>query len=133
MDIQRSENCGNSPKNLLIETFVERLLRGEGLSGALPEEAAIEVSGREGRLAAREFGLRQLCEEALRGAVIFDAVSHGRKGAVDFDLLLADGRRLPVGLFVEFASLKADAFKSLKFIRGALEAESPAMHAGAHA
>ena len=47
---------------------------------------------------------------------LLDAISHGKKGAIDFKISLSDGSVLSAGIFLEFKTHKADKISYLKVI-----------------
>jgi hypothetical protein len=116
MVVNRKENCGNSPKNIFIEDFVYNMLSGKDWTSALSDNALIEVPGIKESGNAADFKIEELFKGQLQSADMFDAISHGRKGAIDFEVRLDGGRRHSVAVFVEFKSLKADLIQKLKII-----------------
>lgn len=116
MRICRSQNCGNAPKNEFLESFFADWLEGKDIKARLAEGYTFEGGGWTGEQsleACRAF-LHHLPDlEELR---VLDAVTHGKKGALDLLAERKGNRRLHVGIFIQFETLKAEKISHLKIV-----------------
>lgn len=119
MQVQRSGDCGNSPKNILLEDLAVALLSGDGSTiAALTTDG---VTWRNlghpvvtGKAAVVALAVR---ERPPRSAslVIQHVVSHGRAGAVTAAVKHARRPATDVCCFVTFANAKGTAVDSIVF------------------
>ena len=116
MNISKPDNCGNSPKNAFLEDFIYALLNHEPYKEKLAENAKIEILGANapGNLET----LTTLVENTqdLAEVQILDAISHGKKGAVDIKILTIKGTEKNIGIFFEFKSQKPFTIGSMKIV-----------------
>jgi hypothetical protein len=116
MKVQRSADCGNSPKNRSAEDMAIAVLGGDA--------AAIErVSGEGARfeyaaLNGRNFGAADfvgLAGTAEPSSIRIETVAtHGAAGAVEGVLDTAAGETVRFCLVIRFVSAKADRVKALR-------------------
>jgi hypothetical protein len=108
--IVRSQDCGNSPKNQLVENLAVALSTGDdrAASGLITEEVQWEIVG-SGTLRGRESvlqTLRDLNGQAIVQLTILHVVTHGKSGAVNGTVRFPDAERCFCDVF-EFGNAKA--------------------------
>jgi hypothetical protein len=94
IEVRRSADCGNSPKNQFAEEFVLAVLTGDR---AKVEQASVA-----------DLKIEQTPAEGLIGIDIENVVTHGRAGAVNGTVTSRDGRKTGFCFVLAFASAKAD-------------------------
>lgn len=118
MEVYAKADCGNSPKNLFLKDFTIALARGDAdyvLERVSDNLVWIDV-GTPGNK-----GLDDIRQELIKNQTgrivkieLSRALSHGKAGAVDGILQMADGRHLAFCCIFEFASAKADRISLIK-------------------
>ena len=118
MEVFAKADCGNSPKNLFLKDFTIALARGDVdyvLERVSNNLVWIDV-GMPGNK-----GLDDIRQELIKNQTgrivkieLSRALSHGKAGAVDGILQMADGRQLAFCIIFEFASAKADRISLIK-------------------
>lgn len=112
-EISGSVDCGNSPKNKLVQDVAIFLETGEGTSDGLHEDVVWSDRGQEpikGRTAVQ----REVDSAAKPTSLRVDhAISHGRVGAVNGDATLANGHTRRFCHVIEFTSAAAKAVASI--------------------
>ena len=79
MNIVIDENCGNSPKNAFIERFAAQLIKEEIPENMVIDNILIEIPGSTVMYGIENLSVQKLVDDEIVEAVIFDAVSHGKK------------------------------------------------------
>jgi hypothetical protein len=110
--VVESKDCGNSPKNRLVQTLAVSIERGnragflrcitERISWLYPGKAAIVGSAATGDL------LEAVRSQAPLRIEVEHAISHGKSGAANGIVHLASGSRIRFCHIIEFASVKGD-------------------------
>lgn len=118
MTILAAEGCGNSPKNIFLESYALALFRPDaGLltSGTVAQATWNQIGSKtlEG-IEALLTGVVSWFSQPIVKLIIHPAVCHGRRGAVDVQATLANGEVWSVGIFVLFANSKGDQISYLK-------------------
>jgi len=116
MEIIMTANCGNSPKNAFIELFVQRLIKNEDIDSMVSDDFEITVAGNSSYFKRSDHIIEKLINAEIIKAKLFDAISHGKKGAMDFQIITKDNTIIEIGLFIEFKTLKADKISTVKII-----------------
>jgi hypothetical protein len=98
--IERSRDCGNSPKNLFAEDFTIALLTGDRDFVARVATAEFDPGG-----------------QPPAELVLDHVVTHGKAGAVNGKIVAHDGRCEGFCLVLTFASAKADRVSRVQFYR----------------
>ena len=115
--IVRSDGCGNSPKNLLVQSLAIAIEKCDRtvLSRCVADDLSWALPGRktlEGRAAALAHLRTYRPTPPLRISVR-RAFSHGRGGAADGSVVLSSGMTLGFCHVVEFSSVKGDKISSV--------------------
>lgn len=105
-----SEDCGNSPKNLLLQNLTIALAKRELENTLLivAEDIEWEIIGErlvQGKPSLAKF-LQELQVDPVAELEISHVVSHGKAGAVDGAAILNNGRKYRFCNFYEFAGAK---------------------------
>ena len=111
-EIVKSKDCGNSPKNLLVQELAVSIERADraAFSRCISENIAWAYQGRSpvvGRASASEL-LESMRSQAPLMIEVEHAISHGRVGAANGTVQLASGTRIGFCHVIEFASVKGD-------------------------
>jgi len=112
--IQRSGDCGNSPKNAFIQEIAIALE-----SGVCPENAFADniqwFRGAAPTLDGRASVIAAIGSVAAPASITIEhAISHGKVGAANGEVRLADGRVRHFSHFFEFTSAKANLVSLIK-------------------
>ena len=115
--ILRSRDCGNSPKNTLLEDLTIALAKRDTrfLMGVLTEDVRWNVVGRrvvEGRRALVEAIDESGRRDTVAKIAIAHVVSHGRAGAVDGTMQIAK-RTVAFCNIYDFGSAKGTTVKTI--------------------
>jgi len=94
VQVERSADCGNSPKNQFAEELIVALLSGD--------VSTIESAG------ALDICSGQMTGEPPTNIQIEHVVTHGKVGAVSGTVTLSDGLSAGFCFVLEFATAKAD-------------------------
>ncbi len=113
MEIRRSPNCGNAPKNLFVEELAVAISTQdlEGVSSSISDQVQWRVVGRftvRGRQAFIK-ALPEICPRKAKALQIHRVVSHGRAGAVNGELELNSGEVVEFCHVFEFTNTKGTA------------------------
>lgn len=114
--VQRSDGCDNSPKNLFVQEAAIAL-RTQGtdfLATRISADAAWASAGREllrGKTAVLD--AVRLAPERLARLTVFLAFTHGKAGAVNGVLEFADGRTEHFCDVFEFSSVKGVEIRAI--------------------
>ncbi|MFD1216045.1 nuclear transport factor 2-like protein [Microbulbifer celer] len=108
IEIIRSKDCGNSPKNQFVEKVVVALESGdfEFLDGVLSEGAVWELANSS---VTEGDGLRahiQSCGEGVALVKVDHVISHGKSGSANGYIQDRKGKVLHFCHFIEFTSAK---------------------------
>lgn len=119
--IQRSGDCGNSPKNRLLEALTVALLAGDAARVTALTSASVRwrMPNRppvEGQAAVVATAVRERAK-AGRTLTIHHVVSHGRAGAVTVSLQRGRHAALEWCLFFTFATAAGRAVDSITTYR----------------
>lgn len=112
LNIVRSPDCGNSPKNKLLEDLEISFARGDldFILASVSEDVQWNILGKgsiRGKAALVEaLQLRQVGDNAVIELTIDHVVSHGKAGAVNGFRKHRDGRSYDFCCFYEFANAK---------------------------
>lgn len=121
MEIQRSGECGNSPKNRLLEDLAVALLSGDGARVAALTTATVhwrtpDSPPVDGQDAVSERAART-APSPTSALTIRHVVSHGRAGAVTAALQSPSKPATELCLFFTFASAAGRAVDSITTYR----------------
>jgi hypothetical protein len=109
-DVIRIGDCGNSPKNLLVESLSIALATGDigGVGAALADNVHWRVVGNEpvAGVGALADALRIGGKRTPKRVVIGHVMTHGRAGAVSGTVEFAGGRQREFCDVFEFSSAK---------------------------
>lgn len=110
--VRGSTDCGNSPKNLFVQTVAVALVSGELIADAFAKGASWHhpAGVMEGRSAIGEWLAQQPKPTEV---TIAHAISHGRVGAASGTLIL-DGQESRFAFIVEFTSTKANVVSRIE-------------------
>lgn len=110
--VRGSTDCGNSPKNLFVQTVAVALVSGEFIADAFAESTSWHHPGgvMEGRSAIGEWLARQPKPAEV---TIAHAISHGRVGAANGTLNL-DGQPRRFAFLFEFTNTKANVVSRIE-------------------
>ncbi len=109
MKITKSADCGNSPKNLLVQEiciayvnhdskFFERYIEDDAITRNIVHERTAEKSN----------------DSKIREVRIIHPISHGKSGAVEYIVFYKNKNVKQFCLFIEFDSAAAKKIKRLK-------------------
>lgn len=121
MLVSKPENCGNAPKNAFVEDLVFQIFTGASYQEKLAPDCKVEIHGLGADSCLENLGTILGTVHGVTEVRILDAISHGRKGAVDLELLPGSGMVLHLAVFVLFASLKGDLVASIKVLCAGLQ------------
>jgi len=115
--IVKSPGCGNSPKNLLVQTLAIAIEKSDraAFSRCVTDDISWALPGRktlEGRGAALAY-LKTRRSAAPPKINVKRAISHGRAGAADGAVVLSSGLTRGFCHVVEFSSIKGDSIGSI--------------------
>ena len=118
MQIRRSGDCGNSPKNVLVEALTIALAKRDAraLDAALTEDVRWHVAGRAAVSGRAALDAALAAEPAIATLTIAHVISHGRAGAVNGSFEDANGAFEFCNVY-EFASAKGDRVKAVTAYR----------------
>ncbi len=109
-DVIRSGDCGNSPKNILVESLSIALATGDiaGVGAATVGDVQWRIVGNEPVAGAAEVAeaLRAEIRRKPRRVVIGHVMTHGRAGAVNGTVEFAGGKHREFCDVFEFSSAK---------------------------
>lgn len=112
--IQASKSCGNSPKNRFVQDVAISLETGEIEPGVLSDDVVwygVTSEPLEGRNAVED----ELAERAKPSAIVVEyALSHGKIGAANGEVTLANGHTRRFSHVLVFTSLKATCVAVIK-------------------
>jgi hypothetical protein len=110
MQIRRSPDCRNSPKNLFIEELAIALTTQdiEGVSSSISDQVRWKVVGRSTARGRQEFikALPRIFPSGARALQIGRVVSHGRAGAVNGTIELNNGEVTEFCHVIEYTNAK---------------------------
>lgn len=113
----KSSECGNSPKNLLVQALaiaIETSNRS-ALARCISDDVTWAIPGRrsfDGKAAALAY-LRSRSSAEVKKVVMRRIVSHGRAGAGDGTLVLQTGETFGFCHVVEFSNAKGQRISSI--------------------
>ncbi|WP_295810476.1 nuclear transport factor 2 family protein [uncultured Nitratireductor sp.] len=118
MDITGSKDCGNSPKNQLVQDVSVALAAGdaETLSKLLVENAVWEIAG-ERTFEGRDAIIAASAQTRVRALTVDHAISHGRTGAANGRLDLENGRKIAFCDVQDFANAKGTSVLRVSTLR----------------
>jgi hypothetical protein len=110
MQIQRSSDCGNSPKNRFAEDAAIALLCADAakMLVILAADCRCEIVGAGGSQDCSGFPDDAFGNAAIRSIAVISVVTHGRAGAVEGTVTLESGTARGFCLVMRFTSAKAD-------------------------
>jgi predicted site-specific integrase-resolvase len=108
--IIKSDDCGNSPKNLLVESISIALALGDGesLSGSVTDDIRWNMIGSvllQGRKSFSE-RFKQVKNDKVTEIVIQHVATHGKSGAVNGTKKLKSGKTYAFRDVYEFSGAK---------------------------
>lgn len=108
MEVERSSDCGNSPKNVTALELAVALFGGDAdaLHGKLSATAMMEVVGFE-KVVGRENIVRHL--RPADRLTIQMVLTHGKAGAVSGVVTRGEKQSVQFSMFLRFATAKAEA------------------------
>jgi len=115
--VTKSPECGNSPKNLLVQSLaiaIETSNRS-AFTRCTSSDMTWAIPGRrsfDGKAAALAY-LRSRAPGVVKNVVMRRIVSHGRAGAADGTLVLQTGETLSFCHVVEFSNAKGVRISSI--------------------
>ncbi len=90
------EDCGNSPKNLLLEKLTIAFATGESefILNSITDDIRLNLVGREAIQGREDFtrALERITDDEVVELTIRHVVTHGKAGAVDGRRLLKNGK-----------------------------------------
>jgi len=113
MKIISNTNCGSSPKNQYIEQLIIGLLEGTSSISKLDDKFCFEIAGDNESCSRKDFKISEIIEDEILEAHIFDPISHGKKGAIDLEVI-TKSKKYSLGIFIDFKTVKADLVSRLK-------------------
>jgi hypothetical protein len=117
MKIQRSGDCGNSPKNAFAEELTISLAKRDkgSLVDRVTDDVCWQTVGRSTVIGKSAFmeAVEQLRREPLARVAITHVLNHGRVAAVNGVVEDARGRVADFCNVYEFSNLKGDCVKSI--------------------
>ena len=115
--VQKSEDCGNSPKNLLVQSLAIAIetCNASAFARSITEDVIWALPGR------RSFSGKAACLAYLKARKpvtpklirVRRVISHGRAGAADGVLVMSSGHPHSFCHVVGFASIKGDNVSSI--------------------
>ena len=118
--VKRSKDCGNSPKQTLLQDFAIAMARADlkQLSQLTLQNTSWIQSGRK-PISNQEVLLNVVEREGpVEEIEVFDVVSHGKKGAVR-GCYLRSGKRRIFCHFVDFSNTKCTHIQTLHTVTAA--------------
>lgn len=117
MRIQRSGDCNNSPKNILLEELTVALLGGDAARATALTAPSVRwrvpgATAVEGQAALAQM-VKRSKSTATSTLTIHHVVSHGRAGAVTVSLRPGRGPAAELCLFFTFANAKGTSVDSI--------------------
>ena len=110
--IVKSKDCGNSPKNLLVQSLalaIEKVDQAE-FAACVGDDICWVYPGRPLAKGASDASsqLRSQQSRVPTEIEVEHAISHGRVGAASGTVIFASGEKLRFCHFIEFTSIKGD-------------------------
>ena len=110
--IVKSKGCGNSPKNLLVQSLAVaiEMVDQTGFAACVSDEVCWLHPGRpiiKGASGASS-QLRSQQSRVPAEIEVEHAISHGRAGAANGTVIFASGEKVRFCHFIEFTSIKGD-------------------------
>ena len=113
-DIQGSKDCGNSPKNKFVQDVVIALETGEFLSDGFSDKL-VWYKNSDQALEGKTAIVSVLKGAAKPTSITVDhAISHGKVGAANGKLTLANGHTRRFAHIIEFTSTKGNKVAVIK-------------------
>jgi hypothetical protein len=112
MKVIKSADCGNSPKNLLVQSLAAAIETGNAssFSRCVSDDVVWAIPGRrsfQGKAAALAY-LKTRKPDAATRVLISHAISHGRSGAGNGNVSQGSGLSRGFCHVIEFASARGD-------------------------
>jgi len=115
--IIKSDDCGNSPKNLLVESISIALALGDGrsLSGSVTDDIRWNIIGTDLLQGKESFDARleQLSNDKVIEIVIQHVATHGKAGAVNGTKKLKNGKTYAFCDVYEFSGVKGTSVQDI--------------------
>ena len=115
--IIKSDDCGNSPKNLLVESISIALALGDGksLSGSVTEDIRLNIIGSHELQGKESFNtrLKQVTNDKVTEIVIQHVATHGKAGAVNGTKKLKSGKAYAFCDVYEFSGVKGTSVQGI--------------------
>lgn len=113
-EIRGSKDCGNSPKNKFVQDVIVALEIGKATPEDFSEYVIWEGISEE-PINGRTALFQELAERATPIAVnVEHAISHGKVGAANGEIILGNGHRRRFSHVLEFTSAKANRVAVIK-------------------
>ena len=115
--IIKSDDCGNSPKNLLVESISIALAVGDSrsLSGSVTDDIRWNIIGTDLLQGKESFDARleQLSNDKVIEIVIQHVATHGKAGAVNGTKKLKNGKTYAFCDVYEFSGVKGTSVQDI--------------------
>jgi hypothetical protein len=109
-----SKDCGNSPKNRFVQDVAVALESGK----AEPENFSLEVTWDQlsaEQIMGRPAVLKKLAARVEPATIVIEhAISHGKVGAANGEVILGNGHRRRFSHVLEFTNHKANCVAAIK-------------------
>ena len=116
--VRRSGDCGNSPKNSLLEDLTVAFATGERqiLLAGTSADVRWEIVGQKQVAGKAAFvtALEELQAEPVAEITIQHVVSHGKAGAVNGEMRLASGERRAFCYVYAFSNAKGTQVREIR-------------------
>jgi hypothetical protein len=108
--VRKSKDCGNSPKNLLVQSLAIAIEKGDpaGFSACVGDEVLWSYPGCPVARGVAEASSRLHDQRTRMPVEIEHAISHGRSGAAHGAVKFASGAEVRFCHFMEFTSIRGD-------------------------
>lgn len=112
--IQGSSDCGNSPKNKFAQDVAVALETGEFLADGFSDDL-VWFKNADPPLEGKAAVTSALEEKAKPTSIVVDhAISHGKVGAANGEVTLANGHKRRFSHIIEFTSTKGNKVVAVK-------------------
>ena len=118
IEIIKSADCGNSPKNAFVENFTTKLFTGEKshVIASIADDSSWEIVGLaliQGKTDIIK-AMPKYDYSHARQLHVLHSITHGRTGMTEIRVTKANGARLAICTIFHFRSAKATVLANLK-------------------
>lgn len=112
-EINDSADCGNSPKNRFVQDIAIALETGAGQDDQFDENVVWtrtpdeQITGRDALIAS------VAAKESAAKVIVEHAISHGKVGAANGEVILANGHRYRFCHVIVFTNVKANCVATI--------------------